>query len=372
MLKRRYGNLARAWRLALDLDASGKLTFPEFGPALRQLGYEGSIRALWMELDHDCSGVICLKEIAPKLHELLDRFLQFLLNQFDTCEEAWRSLAPRGQMVLDVKDFINACTYLGWMEESKLIHRALDSTDRMVGNIKFNDLEWLGMPSLSAKEKNTLHRQKQLRRIVEDVEARKAPKDLPQFRAMLKRKFGNYLRAWRLALDTDCNSRISFHAFGVAVRRLSFDGSIKALWNELNVDGGLTISLVELDMPSAVKLERFKVWMRQQFETSEDAWEAIAHPGQTQVTEDRFVEALTAMGWVEDRLTLHRMLDMTCPPAKIIMQEDIDFVGIFDTGVDGDRLLDVGLDMFSFQTLALSPATAASSPQSPGTSRKRI
>ena len=36
-------------------------------------------------------------------------------------------------------------------------------------------------------------------------------------------------------------------------------------------------------MPTAVRLERFKVWMCKRFPTSEDAWDAIAHPGQIQV-----------------------------------------------------------------------------------------
>jgi hypothetical protein len=384
MLKRRYGNLVRAWRLCLDADDAGRLTFNEFGPGLRRIGYEGSIRALWMELDHEMSGAIGLYEISPKLSQLLDRFLQFLQTQFETCEEAWRCFASRGQMALDLKDFALGCTSIHWTEDVQMLHGALDATSMKTGSVKVTDFEWLGMKAKTTVEKIKEHKQKQIMRAVKDVEMRKAPTDVQQFRNMLKRKFGNFLRAWRIALDVDCNFRITFNAFGIALRRLGYAGSIKALWQKFNREDGSTISLVELDMPTAVKLERFKVWMRQTFETSEDAWEAIAHPGQTQVTEERFVEALAVLGWHEDKLTLHRMLDIQDPPSRIIKQEDIDFVGIFDTGVDAGMIDSSASEMFKsehpFQSLAtgFSPSVATGTPSpdvmatpSPYSARKR-
>merc|ERR1712232_1394078 len=46
------------------------------------------------------------------------------------------------------------------------------------------------------------------------------------------------------------------------------------------------------------------------------------------------VKILPTLGWFEDQVILHRMLDLTDPPSKIIKQEDIDFIGIFNTGVE--------------------------------------
>merc|ERR1712232_1089995 len=198
------------------------------------------------------------------------------------------------------------------------------------------------MPGKPELQKNKEQKQMVLKKIALDVEARKAPKDLPQFRALLKKKFGNFLRAWRIRLDIDGGGAITFHEFCVGVRGLGFDGSVKALWGELNVDGGNTISLFELDKETALRLERFKLWMCQRFPTSEDAWDAIAHPGQKQITEERFVKILPTLGWFEDRSLIHRMLDITDPPVGFITPEDIDFVGIVDTGAE-NSLPDLGM-----------------------------
>merc|ERR1719498_1870960 len=41
LLKRKYGNPVRGWRLGLDVDGSGKLSYMEFCTAVRGMGYEG-------------------------------------------------------------------------------------------------------------------------------------------------------------------------------------------------------------------------------------------------------------------------------------------------------------------------------------------
>merc|ERR1719506_2719692 len=63
---RKYaGNLLKAWRLGLDLDGGGTLSYIEFCQAVRHQGYVGDMKKLWSEMDTDGSGFIGLDEFAP-------------------------------------------------------------------------------------------------------------------------------------------------------------------------------------------------------------------------------------------------------------------------------------------------------------------
>merc|ERR1719487_3204013 len=82
LLMRRYGNLVRAWRLGLDRDGSGKLTFLEFCKSARELGFGGNVKALWQELDADGSGSVSLKELCPEVYELLMEFSRAVMAKY--------------------------------------------------------------------------------------------------------------------------------------------------------------------------------------------------------------------------------------------------------------------------------------------------
>ena len=44
-LRRKYGNLLRAWKLGLDSDGSGKLSFVEFCQSARSEGFAGNLKS---------------------------------------------------------------------------------------------------------------------------------------------------------------------------------------------------------------------------------------------------------------------------------------------------------------------------------------
>merc|ERR1712178_186195 len=91
------GNLVRAWRLKLDLDGSGIITYNEFGPAVRSVGYEGSIKELWSALDTDDGGVVSLYELDPRTAEQLEDFKAALMSKFPTAQPAWRENTNKGK-----------------------------------------------------------------------------------------------------------------------------------------------------------------------------------------------------------------------------------------------------------------------------------
>ncbi|CAK9070854.1 unnamed protein product [Durusdinium trenchii] len=66
LLSRKFGSVAAAWRVSLDPDGNGRISFGEFNHRCRQMGFTGNLRKLWGELDTDKCGFISLKEIDPK------------------------------------------------------------------------------------------------------------------------------------------------------------------------------------------------------------------------------------------------------------------------------------------------------------------
>jgi len=143
-LKRMCGNVVRAWRLKLDLNGSGGITYNEFGPAVRSLGYEGSIRELWHALDDDDSGAITVSEIDPKEAEIVEDFKRTVMSQFSNATHAWQKIAPAGQKTLTKESFKQACNILGWEGDADHLFALLDSNIEICGHIGIHDIEWLG------------------------------------------------------------------------------------------------------------------------------------------------------------------------------------------------------------------------------------
>jgi len=89
ILKRKYGTLTRAWRVALDVDDSGLLDAREFAAAMKVIGYVGNVRSLWFNLDDDQSGFISLKEIDPEASEAFEKFRSQCTFIFGSMDAAW-------------------------------------------------------------------------------------------------------------------------------------------------------------------------------------------------------------------------------------------------------------------------------------------
>eukprot|EP00927_Polykrikos_kofoidii_P067030 TRINITY_DN62569_c0_g1_i1.p1 TRINITY_DN62569_c0_g1~~TRINITY_DN62569_c0_g1_i1.p1 ORF type:complete len:624 (-),score=66.19 TRINITY_DN62569_c0_g1_i1:33-1904(-) len=146
LLHRKYGTLVTGWRFALCSDRSGLVTYNEFGPRVRRLGYAGSIKELWMEIDVANKGQICLMDMAPEDAELLESFKRNITRNFLTAEGCWRHMSPQGLAALRPDAFVDACQNIDWPaseSQCRLMHRFLDSSN---GSklVTVNDIEWLG------------------------------------------------------------------------------------------------------------------------------------------------------------------------------------------------------------------------------------
>jgi len=153
-LKHRYGNLPRAWRLVLDLDGSGSITYNEFAMACRNVGFEGSLKKLWQQFDDDGSGVISLFEVDPEAATLMHSFKHLLTKNHDTAEAAWKTLDPMKKRGLNFKDFSQRAKALGLRASTTDLKNifAYLTKDFGTGKVNIHDIEWLGIMNLGVED----------------------------------------------------------------------------------------------------------------------------------------------------------------------------------------------------------------------------
>jgi len=120
ILRAKYGTLTRAWRVALDADASGILDFREFSQALQTIGYVGNMRTLWFNLDDDQSGGVSLKEIDPEAYQSLEKFRVLAGRQYGGIVNCWHQLLDADKSgTVGLEEFHEACLELGYDDEDE-------------------------------------------------------------------------------------------------------------------------------------------------------------------------------------------------------------------------------------------------------------
>lgn len=121
ILKRKYGTLTRAWRLAMDVDDSGLLDAREFAAAMKVVGYVGNVRSLWFNLDDDQSGLISLKEIDPEAAEELEKFRSQCTYIFGSMDAAWDLCLDKDKSgALTLPELSVAALELGYTDQDEV------------------------------------------------------------------------------------------------------------------------------------------------------------------------------------------------------------------------------------------------------------
>jgi len=102
-------------------------------------------------------------------------------------------------------------------------------------------------------------------------------KDVSEFKAFLKRRFGTFLRAWRCCLTQTDSMLIYKREFIKACTKLGWEqNDPEQLWNAVDVDCSGFATLDELDFASARSLALFKQWIDECFGSAASAFTMMA------------------------------------------------------------------------------------------------
>merc|ERR1712216_910407 len=122
LLLRRHGTFVRAWRLCLDRDGNGRLSFLEFCRAAREVGYAGNVQTLWSELDNDGSGFVSLKEVDLDTYEILHDFLACVKDRYNTWKDCWaEAFDVGGSHRLGPSEFAAGCKRIGYFGNARTL-----------------------------------------------------------------------------------------------------------------------------------------------------------------------------------------------------------------------------------------------------------
>jgi Ca2+-binding EF-hand superfamily protein len=144
ILRHKFGSVVKAWRLAMDFDDSGSLTFREFTHAMERVGYHGDFRSLWFQLDTDMSGSISLHEMDPVNAMRLEKFRTLCIKQCGSMLGAWRRVIDTDRSgTCGPAEFTAACMKLGYsdIKECNTLFDLLDIHESQI--ISYNSIEFL-------------------------------------------------------------------------------------------------------------------------------------------------------------------------------------------------------------------------------------
>jgi len=115
LLRRKFGTLVRAWRVALDKDSGSELEFCEFVAAVRQMGAGQNARSLWFNLDVDQSGTLSLYDLDPIAAHALDKFRYLCTSQYGSIQNAFANVLDLNKSgMIDIDEFIECTGEMGY------------------------------------------------------------------------------------------------------------------------------------------------------------------------------------------------------------------------------------------------------------------
>lgn len=314
------GSVLRAWINVFDNNNDQRISKSEFGKGMRELEYHGDLFALFAGLDDDDSGELTLDELDPRASCLWRSFRTWCTKHFNSVQEMLHLLSGRSpeedfrpSVELSKRDFCDGAIALGCSEKLEDLQYLFDAmcNDRDAV-LKASGLVWLTIEikryqkKLLAKRKSSQFQSMKSRQKI-------TPQELvhrfDNFKAFLKKKFGNLIRAWRQALSAHDHMTLPKSQFLKAASKLGFAKEAKDLWRALDKDDSGFASIDELDPKNAETLAHFKVWVSKHFGGVKEAFKAIDNDNTKYITSSEFDKALKKFNFTRPTKLLFGNLD---------------------------------------------------------------
>jgi len=356
----RFGSIFGAWRQALDLDGNGRLSFGELCIALRRLGYGGNVKELWHALDTDSDGFVMLDDLDPKVGEEITSYRKLVLEQYPNMLSVWcESLIGKGSEgdigQINFSTFSKHCEAIGWSGDARSLFRNLvgDSSRRLMTLHDFDvqashamnrgDMEMISetKPETEILKMSFDERQEQCfsqrwsrmnakidrseleRKTTEYKSKDKASQCAESLRFQLKSRYGTLTAGWRHGLDVNGLGKVTFGQFCIAMRKLGFSGSIKNMFDGLDVQRKGSITLRELDPESDEIIKEFRTMLLEKHGTYIKGWKAMDTNGNGSLEIDEMEEACESFNYTKDPKQLFKLL-LEGPGKKHITMADLD------------------------------------------------
>lgn len=370
-LYKQESSILKSWFKHFDTNMNGFIEKREFLQSLSKM--TGEAREMSDELELLDSESISLREIHEGMASLWSRFRKFCGTAFlgpkdllaklqgirleseeekrsnQRKQDLGLSSSPSLQLnmrlasqplVVDRDHWEERLPRCGWAGgNERLLFEALDLHDE--GLLGQRNFFWLDAEvrrfALKCEAKQKASEDHKVR-----IAARKKrQKALTDFKAYVKRHFGESYHAWRRALDIDGTMNLQRAELFKVCRHLGWKGDVKLLWQALDSDGAGTCSLQELDARCARQLARFRRWAEVKFgiRPAHALWKAVDRRNKYRLTHESFqkeclrlevdfeekeLSELTRwLDWQEKKaITLEDLLfmDLWKPPAYLVAQ----------------------------------------------------
>eukprot|EP00746_Dinoflagellata_sp_MGD_P163945 gnl/MRDRNA2_/MRDRNA2_92278_c0_seq1.p1 gnl/MRDRNA2_/MRDRNA2_92278_c0~~gnl/MRDRNA2_/MRDRNA2_92278_c0_seq1.p1 ORF type:complete len:1217 (-),score=374.01 gnl/MRDRNA2_/MRDRNA2_92278_c0_seq1:38-3688(-) len=287
-LARRWGSLLAAWRLGLDVDGNGRITFFEWGRAMREAGFQGSAKVTFQLFCKDGCEFIKLDDIDPesaqKLHEQeeaarkeierqehklqklnekstgvdmidkMDRSFKTLKRKWVELHgdlwTVWKNMLDQGDGRTTRERFCAAARTVGFPGDLRVVFNEVDvSQNGVISAAEFD--EGVGIRFLEEKKKREENHKQMVEEKKKQLKEQEVLMTIEELKLLLCRKYGSLEKGWRNCLDPGNNGRVSLGEFCTAVRKVGFKGHLKEAFIELDQNGNGFITINELDAEAA-------------------------------------------------------------------------------------------------------------------------